>query len=218
MTSQPRTLRAIVQASPYPVPPRSALRQARYNRILGAAAVLFDTVGRENITMANLALALDIAPTTLRREIVDIDFLFAEILRPHLHAITEALAEIPATAPNAIQLRRAAYIAHTRTKQGTHLIAHRLLMNQGHHLPPDLHAPIMQAYCAITGQLAEANRMVETLTLLENLDLSAEDIEARLAAAPKPAPAPPPNQAAPAPPKPANLPALAAAPPYARTG
>jgi hypothetical protein len=76
----------------------------------------------------------------------------------------------------------------------------------------------MQAYCAITGQLAEAKHMVETLTLLENLDLSAEDIEARLAAAPKPAPAPTPNQAAAALPQAASPPAQAAPPPYARTG
>ena len=78
----PRTLRAIVEASPFKAPPRSPRRQARYDRILGAAGVLFETVGRENITMASLALALDIAPTTLRRDILDIDHLFAEILRP----------------------------------------------------------------------------------------------------------------------------------------
>jgi hypothetical protein len=77
----------------------------------------------------------------------------------------------------------------------------------------------MQAYCAITGQLAEANRMVETLTLLENLDLSAEDIEARLAAAPKAAPAPPPNQAAAAPPSQASAAQpQPAAPVFPRTG
>ena len=212
----PRTLRAIVEASPFKAPPRSPRRQARYDRILGAAGVLFETVGRENITMASLALALDIAPTTLRRDILDIDHLFAEILRPHLQNLTQALAEIPNHDPQATQLRRAAYITHTRTPEGTHTLPHRLLLHQSHHLPPDLHDEIMQQYCAITGQLADGNRMVETLTLLEDLSLTAEEIEARLT--PKPARAAPTKHAAPALPHPATLPAPPAAPAYARTG
>ena len=186
MTIQARTLRALIEASPFKAPPRKPAQQARYDRILGGAQLLMESVGRENITMANLALALDIAPTTLRRYIVDIDYLFAEILRPHLQNLANALAEIPNHDPDATKLRRAAYITHTRTPEGAHTPVHRLLLHQSHLLPPDLHDPIVQQYCAITGQLAEGNRMVETLTLLEDLSLTAEQVEARLTPTQKP--------------------------------
>jgi AcrR family transcriptional regulator len=188
-------------------PPLTDKQREREERIIFAAQTLMATFGGDTLTIGKLALALRMAPATIRRHFIDIESILAEILLRHLIAISRAIGKIPGDAPNRQALQRAAYLEATRTPWGGLTEPHLLLIRARHTLPDDLAKPIEDMRQIIGEGLAGAH--AETaLTLLDAPHLQAQQIEAMLAtaagaanptaAAPKPArpqaPAPAPHK------------------------
>jgi len=147
------------------------------------------TFGRAGITVAGLAIALRMAPATIRRHFVDPDCILAEILRRHLHAIAETLGNVGWHTPNRPAARRAAYAAHTRT-DGVTTQRHQLLLRHRHTLPPDLAEPLEHLREQIGQMLDPANPAV-ALVLLDTPEVQPAQVEAMLGAVVIPKPGPP---------------------------
>jgi AcrR family transcriptional regulator len=209
-----RLIRAHADDTPGHRPALSPREQDRRDRILANALTLMAQYGRHSLTMAAFATGLRLSPAMVRRHFPDLDNLFAEILRAHLHAIAGAIGAIPPDTPNPQAARRAAYIAATRTASGNLTAAHLLLVRDRHLLPPDEAHSIEHMRGLLAETLAGPGGHA-ALVLLDAPDFQAPQIEAMLeAAAAHPATAPaqhtaePLQRAAPAhrpePPKPPN--------------
>lgn len=173
----------------------------RRDLVLRIAEDLFARFGRHTITFTNLALAMRMAPGTLRRLFLDLDILFAEILRRHLFAIASAMGDVPHDAPDQAALRRAAYLKATRLPFGGLTKPHLLLVRDLAVLPEDLRESLESIRLSLGYNLAPGNPH-GALALLDMPCFDAAQIEAMLAALPhqpsemqpaaSPAPAEPP--------------------------
>jgi len=179
METHPRPIRTLIDACPFKAPPRSKAQQARYDRILGAAEIVMATFGSPTITLANLAIGLELSVTTLRRMIIDMDYLLYLILSRHLAALHAALLEIPETDADCHQRRRAAYLAATRAPDGSLTHAHTLLVRDATHLPADLLPEIEASQQALakllTGNDPYLARQIPLL--LDEPGLTADQVE-----------------------------------------
>ncbi len=192
--------------------PQSARDHARHDRILTVATQMIADYGRHVVTFAGLAMALRMAPATLRRHFVDIDAIIGQILQTHLLTLARTLGDIDADQPNRAARRRAAYITATRGFFAGTSNAHLILLRDRDTLPPDLREPIELTQTTIGQSLAPAFANAELarkiLGLLDNPHLSADDIERAIAAITpaaetaqaQPNPTPKPNHAALCPP------------------
>jgi AcrR family transcriptional regulator len=176
----------------------TAREQAREERILRDAQFLIARFGAAALTFTNLAIAMKIAPATLRRHFADFDALLGEIMRRHLRAIASAIGEIPHDAPNRARLQRAAYITATRTL-GAPTEAHLILTTHRTTLPEDERASVAGLRGQIGLELGGTNGEA-TLYLLDCPHFTIDQIEPMLEAAaqpvadvPKQAAAPPPT-------------------------
>jgi AcrR family transcriptional regulator len=86
-----RTLRARADDLPNARPHLSARELDREDRILDTARALIFHFGRVNLTLDALAVAIRLAPATIRRHVPDLDSLLAELITRHLRAIACAL-------------------------------------------------------------------------------------------------------------------------------
>ena len=179
MNPAPRTLRSLIASSPFKAPPRKPAQQARYDRVLGAAELVLAKFGRPNITMANLALGLELSTSTLRRLVIDMDYLLYLLLSRHLTALLTTLAEIQGNTPDSQQQRRAAYLAATRAPDGSLNNAHTLLLRDAAHLPEDLLPEIETQRQALAQALGGENAYLgkQILLLLDDPALTLEDVE-----------------------------------------
>ncbi len=150
----------------------------REQRILRNAQSLFARFGRHAITFTALAIAMKMAPRTLRKHFTCLDALFAEILTRHLQHVAAACLHLPNGAP--AQARRAAYLAATRTKTGELTEAHRLFVQQRLALPPDALEQLEAAYLSLGATLGGPSPH-ETLSILDNPYCTEARIETLLA-------------------------------------
>jgi AcrR family transcriptional regulator len=174
--------------------------QAREDRILRDAQFLIARFGAAAITFTNLAIAIKIAPGTLRRHFTDFDALLGEIMRRHLRAIATAIGEIPIDAPHRARLQRAAYISATRNL-GAPTEAQLILITHRNTLAQDERESVNDLRATI-GQILGGDHAEATLHLLDCPHYDAGQIERMLAALqtcqPAPAAAPAKLRAAPA--------------------
>jgi AcrR family transcriptional regulator len=184
-----RILRAHFDDIPNARPRLSTRELEREDRILEAARVLMARFGRGNLTFNGLAIAMRLAPATIRRHFPDLDTILTELLVRHLRAISRALGEIPFDHPNRLPALRAAYVAFTRNGFSGTTEIHTLLIRERHFLPPDLAARIEHLRDLI-GQNLATDHVDTTLILLDNPFLEPAQIEAMLATLANPAPAP----------------------------
>ncbi len=217
MHTPARTLRAECDDLSDNRPAPCHREEERRTRILNAAQHLMANHGAAAIRLTDFALALRMAPLTIRRHFVDMDSILAAILHRHLMAIASALGQIPHGTANRAAAQRAAYLAFTRTQFGNPTEAHLLLIRDRHLLPPDLREPLEDHRAAI-GDILAGPHAAATLALLDMPELAASQIEAALSAIAHPAkppasyPQPLPRPAAPAKPTEApHLPDLTAA-------
>jgi AcrR family transcriptional regulator len=167
------------------------------DHILAVAQCLIARYGRNEVTFANLAIALCIGTPTLRNHFADLDALLGEILRRHLHALSIAIGKIPASSPDRQKARRAAYFAFTRTALGGLTEAHLLLKHERQGLAADERATIDDIHHGI-GRMLAGSLADEALDLLDNPRNSLARVETILAtptielADAAPAPMPPP--------------------------
>jgi AcrR family transcriptional regulator len=176
-----RILRAHADDLPNARPMLSARELDREDRILSTARALFYRFGRVNLTFTALAVAMRLAPATIRRHFPDLDSILAEIIIRHLRAIACALGEVPREHPNRQAAARAAYIAFTRNGMGcAPTEAHTLLIRERHTLPPDLLEHIEQLRDLIGTSFAK-DHIETTIGLLDNCFLQRPQIEAMLA-------------------------------------
>jgi AcrR family transcriptional regulator len=180
MQTSHRLLRADAERFDRNPPPLSAKERERHDRILEVGRSILAHRGRHAVSLVGLAVALRMAPPTLRRHFPDLDALLCEILRTHLREIAVEIGKIPHTAPDRNQQRRAAYLAFTRTALGGFTEAHRLLVRDRHTLPDDLLAAIEETRIALGFNLA-GNMAHEALSHLDNPFLTPARIEAILA-------------------------------------
>ena len=104
--------------------------------ILTTAAHLIVRFGAPAISFTNLAVAIKIAPTTMRRHFPDFHALLGEIMRRHLKTISAALGAVPRDVPDRRRQQRAAYIEATRFL-GAPTAAHLILVTYRAILPED---------------------------------------------------------------------------------
>jgi AcrR family transcriptional regulator len=184
-----RMARAIADATlgPPVLTPRQQRRQAN---ILTVATEMIARFGLSHCSMRLIAHALRIGTATLRWHFSDLDCILAEILRAHLAGLTQAIADVPQTAPDAQQRKRAAFRHYTRGANATFTHEHLLLVRDRSQLPPDLAEPIEAAYQEIGICLAGtlAGHSADALAMLDTLRLTAPEIETRLALLANPPP------------------------------
>ena len=212
MSTPARILRATAD-SHHQRPELSPRQLACEERILAVSQTVMAVHGRDTITFTTMALALRMVRSTLRHYFCDLDVLLSEILRRHLRRLAYAIGDVPITAPDRPRQMRAAYLAATRTSNGSLTEAHLLLTRDRHFLPADL-LPTIEALRHDLGDILAYGHAAEALALLDAPELDAPAIEAHLTAiaAPTPAapePAEPPAAAAPIAPAPPKIPTAA---------
>jgi AcrR family transcriptional regulator len=201
-----RILRAYADDLPGAGPKFSARELDLQDRILKTAQHLFSRFGPATITFANLAAAMRLSPSTLKRHFLDADCILFEILAHHLRAIANAIGEVPHDAPELHKARREAYLAATRTAFNATTEPHTLLLRARQTLPPDLLETI-ETLRAGLGDMVAGPAGAVALTLLDTPELQAPQIEAMLAALQPPAekiapPSPSPSPSHPPSPRP----------------
>lgn len=142
MSTSDRCLRADVEEFDTEPPKLSKRRQEQRDRIFRLCPLIMARRGTENITLAKLALALDISTASLRRHVIDLEYLLFKLLLAHLQTILAALNDIPPGAPDRAAKLQAAYRALTRDQAGHPTAAHLLLERDRHLLPDDLRGEI----------------------------------------------------------------------------
>ena len=190
-----RTLRTHADDLPNARPILSARELDREDRILNTARALMVRFGRANLTFRSLAVAMRLAPATIRRHFPDLDSILAELITRHLRAIACALGEVARDHPHQLAGKRAAYLTFTRNGLGcAPTESHTLLVRERHTLPPDLLDPI-EHHRDIIGTMLTKEHTDTTLALLDNCFLQPKQIETMLAtlqnpsaALPKPKP------------------------------
>ncbi len=161
-------------------------------RILHHAPAMFLRHGRAAISFRNLAVALKMAPTTLRKHFADLDALLAKILTDYLLTLSRTLGEVPHDLPDRRLGTRAAYLAATRGPFGGHTEEHALFLRERHTLPPDLRANIDDLHFLI-GSHCAGDLAGKALALLDCPWFEAAEIETTLASYATPPAAEPPS-------------------------
>jgi AcrR family transcriptional regulator len=156
----------------------------RHELILASAAHLMALNGRNAVTLGNFAIALRMAPSTIRRLFADLDCLLAEILRNHLTAISNEMAKIPDDVPDKRAARRAVYLKYTRGPFGAYTEEHLLLVRDRATLPPDLLEPLEDLRFTV-GMLMDHEVPGVVLGLLDVQGIAIQQVEAALAATPR---------------------------------
>jgi AcrR family transcriptional regulator len=146
--------------------------------------------GFANITFAAFAVAMRIGIATLRRHFCDLDALLAHLVRLHLQALSDAIADIDPEAADPARARREAYLAATR-QPGGFTADHLLLVRDSPALPADELISIDAARKALARQLAGPNCDCpdRILCMLDNPAIDRADMEHLIARyAPPPTP------------------------------
>jgi AcrR family transcriptional regulator len=169
----------------------SEKQQEREQKILAKAQIIMATHSRGALTIGKLAIALRMAPSTIRFHFADSDAILGEILLRHLTDIAKVLGKIPPEAPNRKAAARTAYIEATRTGWGGLTEPHLLLVRERHTLPEDLARPV-EDLRQLIGELLAGDQGGRALHMLDEPDMQVAHVEAALAVDdPKPPPAKP---------------------------
>ncbi len=181
MPTPPRILRAEIEDIPGARPRLSERERERQEVILAAGRRVLVNHGRANIRLTDLAVALGMAPGTVRRYFPDLDSLLGEILTRHLLAISSAIGKAVQGLSHAQRqpAARAAYLEATRTVLGGQTEAHLLLLRERHHLPPDQLDCIEQTRAGL-GELLAGELATAALSLLDMAEFNGAQIEGML--------------------------------------
>src|ERR1700678_201118 len=128
MFTPARILRATIEKVHGGPPPLTPRQRAREERILAGRQSQMTQRGSHKISVTGLAKSLGISRDALCFHFCDIESLLAAILYRHIANIAAELAKIPGDAENRDRLRRAAYVAYTRTEANTFTEPHLLLV------------------------------------------------------------------------------------------
>jgi hypothetical protein len=180
MPTATRILRALAEQLDPTMHERTAREEKQFRRIMLVAPTLLTAWSADRFSFTALATAMKMGTGTLRRHFVDIPALLGFLIRAHLQDIAAALAAIPPTAPNCHRLRRAAYLAATRTADGAQSRRHLLLLNNLPHLPDDVRLPLLELQEQIASCLAEPEEAGFALSLLDNPLIPPRRVEAIL--------------------------------------
>ena len=181
-----RILRAEVIAREPALNDRNQREQQQYDRILTQAPPLFASHGRAAISFTNFAIALKMAPATLRKHFADLDALLAHILITHLLAIAKAIGQASSTGQNPQKSAREAYLQATRAPFGGLTEAHHLFLSEYRNLPPDLRDEVETLHRQL-GDMCAGPLAEKALTLLDAPCYEAKEIESLLTALNAPA-------------------------------
>jgi len=180
---------------------RATWRPAQFERekaILRLATAMIATHGMANVTLPGLARAMAISTNTFRRYFVDLEALVGAILRRHLEALYEALAEIPANTPNIAAARRQKWLQLTRTENGDFTDAHKIFVLDRHLLPADILPALEELYAEHGSEIAAPATAGQALAVIDQAFTTQASVEAALtASAAKPEPPRAPHPATP---------------------
>jgi len=119
MKTTAREIRNIAEkCQSFPAFPHTERERRRHDTIIECGRAVMAEKGFANITFAAFAVAMRIGVATLRRHFCDLDALLAYIIRKHLQALSDAVADISPEAPDPARARRAAYLAATCRPHG----------------------------------------------------------------------------------------------------
>jgi AcrR family transcriptional regulator len=180
MPTPPRILRKHAADADHSLRDLSWKEIQREERIIAMATHLIARFGLAGVTFTDLAVAIKIAPTTLRRHFTDMDALTGEIIRLHFNTIFDALSAVPHGVPDRRRKLRAAYINATRVlgaptePQLIHTTCRAGLSEDERCNVEDVRAQIGLILCPEAPEAA--------LVLLDSPWFDAEDVEALLQA------------------------------------
>jgi AcrR family transcriptional regulator len=181
MPTPTRILRTIAEELDRTMHDRTAREDAQYDRIMACAPTLLTFWNTDRISFTALAIAMKMAPATLRRHFVDIPALLGFLIRRHLKNISAAIAKIPFDAPDRAPRRRAAYLAFTRKPLGAHTEIHLLMLNTLPVLPDDVRIPLLETQAQLATSLAPPGQAEFVLSMLDNPYITPRRLEAIVA-------------------------------------
>jgi len=149
-----RILRASIFHITRPDLRRTPRQRQRHEEIIGAGRVMMAEFGRHALQFKDLAEALLISSTTLRRHFADLDELLGVILLRHLTALTAVLGAIEGDGPGLQAARRAVYVKSTRLPGGGFTPDHLLVVRDRLALPADVSEKVEAARAALGVLLA----------------------------------------------------------------
>ena len=181
MPTPTRILRSLCEELDPSMHDRTIREEGQFQRIMKCAPTLLTFYNIDRITFTALAVAMKMAPATLRRHFVDIPALLGYLIREHLLEINAAIAAIRRDTPNFFQLRRAAYLTATRKPLGAHTEIHLLMLNNLANLPGDVRLPLIELQNAIASALAPPGQADFVLSMIENPYITPRRLEAIVA-------------------------------------
>jgi AcrR family transcriptional regulator len=179
-----RLLRPIALACPSAPQPTARQLQTRAY-ILEAATGMYAKYGHPRIGMKNLAESCGLSPSTIRRHVCDLHYLFRLVLTAHLDMLLAAIGEIPNHHPDRQARARAEYHRLTRDQQNRLTPIHTLLVRYRFALPDDQLDPIEDQRRMI-GIILAGNEWESAFDLLDGAAIGLDRIEAKLTAEPAP--------------------------------
>jgi hypothetical protein len=168
MPTPTRILRSLARELDPTMLDRTPREEWQFQRIMKVAPALLTFWHTDRITFSALAIAMQMAPITLRRHFVDIPALLGHLIHEHVRDIIAATAQIPHDAPNLLRRRRAAYLEFTRKPFGAYTDIHQLMLNTLPILPDDVRLPLLDLQYQIAINLAPPDQAEFVLTMLEN--------------------------------------------------
>ena len=181
MPTPTRILRTLAEELDPTMRDRTVREERQFERIMKVAPTLLTFWHTDRISFTALAVAMKMAPATLRRHFVDIPALLGHLIREHLREINTALAQIPHGAPDRARRRRAAYLEFTRKPLGAYTEIHLLMLNNLPTLPDDLRLPLLEHQRAVATGLGPAGQEEFVLSMLDNPFITPTRLEAILA-------------------------------------
>jgi AcrR family transcriptional regulator len=181
MPTPTRILRALCEELDPTMHDRTTRQECQFQRIMQCAPPLLTFYNLDRITFTALAAAMRMAPVTLRFHFVDIPALLGYLIREHLRKINAAIAAVRRESPNHFQLRRAAYLAATRTPLGAHTDIHLLMLNNLANLPDDVRLPILAIQQQMASALAPPDQADFVFSMMDNPFISPRRLEAIIA-------------------------------------
>jgi AcrR family transcriptional regulator len=179
MITPARHIRALVAHLEGARRPLTPTQQDRQTYILQAGRLAITQFGFDSLKMPQFGLGLRLTPAQIRWHYPDLENLLDAILRDHLETIANAIDDSiqDPNDPDRHQTARAAYFAATRDANGRFTEAHRLFLQNRHHLPEDEAKTIDISVGNLARTLGGDTNGTEALNLLNTETHTLADIE-----------------------------------------
>ena len=177
-----RILRRLALACPSAPPPTEREMRTRAY-IVEAATNMFAEHGTHRVQMKNFAESCGVSPSTIRRHVCDMHYLFRLVLTAHLDMLLAAIGQIPDHHQDRAARARAEYHRLTRDHRNQLTPIHALLVRHRFALPDDQRDPVEDQRRMI-GVILAGSEWESAFDLLDGAAIALDRIEAKFSAEP----------------------------------